>query len=250
MGLAAGPRRVGPRSDPPELAAAQAGEAAAGAVAGVGDGGLDARVDGGAVELRAGEVDAGGADAGEAGDVLDGHAAWSVSSADRVGSAGLRRVATLFADELVGALVSKLRYAERASGAGVALQGDAAGGPRPPQLRRRLGASMPDRAAAQLVSNGGEESLILAAGLGWPERSPGCPPIRWAAGRQRPRTRPMPAAAGRLDPSQSSTRPRPKAHSTRNPELLQQDPDYLVQRRVRGCPARVTRRSHASPAHS
>jgi hypothetical protein len=58
-----------------ELAAAQAGEAAAGAVAGVGDGVLDARVGGGAEELGPGEVVAGGADAGEVGDVLDGQAA-------------------------------------------------------------------------------------------------------------------------------------------------------------------------------
>jgi hypothetical protein len=99
-----------------------------GAVAGVGDGVLDAGVGAGAEELGAGEVVAGGADAGEAGDVLDGQAAWCVSFALRVGSAGLRRVATLFADELVGALVSKLRYAERASRAGVALRGMLPGG--------------------------------------------------------------------------------------------------------------------------
>jgi hypothetical protein len=72
--------------------------------------------------------EAAGADAGEAGDVLDGQAARSVSFTHRVGFAGLRRVATLFADELIGVLVSKLRYAERASRAGVALRGMLPGG--------------------------------------------------------------------------------------------------------------------------
>jgi hypothetical protein len=55
-------------------------------------------------------------------------------------------------------------------------------GARPPQLRRRFSASTPDRAAAQLVSDRGEESLTLAAGLVWPERSPGCPRTGCAAG--------------------------------------------------------------------
>jgi hypothetical protein len=159
------------------------------------------------------ESNCGGATAGEAGDVLDGQAAWSVSFAHRVGSAGLRRVATLFADERVGALVSKLRYATRASRAGVALRGDAAGGRGRPSSG---GVLVPARRPVPQRSwyvTGGKESLTLAAGLGWPERSPGCPPSRCAAGRQRSRTRPMPAAAGRLDPSQSSKRPRPQAHA-------------------------------------
>jgi hypothetical protein len=203
---------------------------------------------GGAEELGTEEVVAGGADAGEPGDVLDRQAAWSVRFADRVGCAGLRRVATLFADELVGALVSKLRYAERASRAGVALRGMLPGA-RPPQLRRRLGASTPDRAAAQLVSDRGEESLVAAAGLVWPERSPGCPTIRCAAGRKRSRTRPMPAATGRLGPSQSSTRPQPQAYSVKEPEVAATGP-RPVGSTTRVGARRVTRRSHTSPAHS
>jgi hypothetical protein len=144
------------------VAAAQASEAAAGAVVGVGDGGLDAGVGGwGAEELGAGEVVAGGADAdaGKAGDVLDGQAAGSVSFAHHVGSAGLRRVATLCADERVGALVSKLRYAESASRAGVALRGDAAGGRGRPSSG---GALVPARRTVpqrSWLSDRGEESL-------------------------------------------------------------------------------------------
>jgi hypothetical protein len=76
-------------------------------------------------------------------------------------------------------LLANLRYAERASRAGVALRGDAAGGPRPPQLRRRFGASAPDVPQRSWQLTGGEESLTVAAGLGWPEGSTSCPRIRW-----------------------------------------------------------------------
>jgi hypothetical protein len=105
-------------------------------------------------------------------------------------------------------------------------------GARPPQLRRRFGASTPARAAAQLVSDRGEESLMQV--LAWDDASvhPGCPRSRSAAGRRRSRTPATPgskwatwrvpaseatAALGRPQqaPPVAATGPRPVGSTTR-----------------------------------